>query len=87
MLRDRTIYQEPLAPADSSRLTRALTFPLPGNSAVSGVGAPGGDHHLGCDQAIAALRPRARGTRRPRPVRRQAVISRRSAPRPRIYKA
>ena len=59
-----------------------VAFPVSRNRSVLGLGGPLADHDVGAYKLLARPRRRALGARSARPVRRKAVSSRRSAPRP-----
>ena len=73
----RRACRSPSSPARGSG-----RLPVPGYGAVVGLGGPLADHDLRLTNPLPRPRVRARGTRSARPVRRQAVSSRRNAPRP-----
>ena len=66
----------------TSQAQDQVTLPVTGNRPIFGFPWPLADHDLRGDERLALPRSCARGIRNALPVRRHAVSSRRSAPRP-----
>ncbi len=73
--------------AELARADDQIAFPVTGYGPVLDLGRPLADHDLGWDGSLAAHPGTSSGLTTARPVRRHAVSSRRSAPRPCTYNA
>jgi hypothetical protein len=74
-----------LRPMRSMTRVARVALPVSRNGPVRGLGGPLADHDLVANEVLAAASDASAGTRSALPVRRQAVNSRRSAPRPCTY--